>query len=50
MHAYIFTLFQAIGMSIFDVEWLYQLNVFKQPVRHVRVNIERYNKRETNLF
>ena len=26
-------------MSIFDVKWLYQLNVFKPPVRYVRVNI-----------
>ena len=37
-------------MGIFDVEWLYQLNVFKPPVHYVRVNIERHNKRETNSF
>ena len=37
-------------MSISNFEWLYQLNVFKPPVRYVRVNIERHNKRETNSF
>ena len=37
-------------MSIFDVKWLYQLNVFKPPVRYVRVNIEQHNKREINSF
>ena len=37
-------------MSIFDVKWLYQLNIFKPPVRYVRVNIERHNKREINSF
>ena len=37
-------------MSVFDVKWLYQLNVFKPQVRYVRVNIERHNKREINSF
>ena len=37
-------------MSIFDVKWLYQLIEIKPPVRYVRVNIVRHNKREINSF